>query len=156
VKNQDSMGKTNFFLSTLPFSPRAVLPTWMHVGAPQKKIQKNELNTLFEQNFTTGSYGVGIGCVWCSRKACKIFSSIVQKKRNEKNHFSSQKLPKQQSTSFWSQGILGVMQGAYVLLFFKKKKQKHSLILACAGFYLSFSFLGHFLCFLAKVFWFCS
>jgi hypothetical protein len=26
----------------------------------------------------------------------------------EKNYFSSHKLPKQQSTSFWSQGILGV------------------------------------------------
>jgi hypothetical protein len=30
------MGKRNFFLSTLPFSPWAVLATWMHVEAPQK------------------------------------------------------------------------------------------------------------------------
>jgi hypothetical protein len=36
VKNQDSMGKTNFFHSTLSFSPWAVLSTWLHVGAPQK------------------------------------------------------------------------------------------------------------------------
>jgi hypothetical protein len=28
----------------------------------------------------------------------------------KKNNFSSHKLPKQQSTSFWSQGILGVKQ----------------------------------------------
>jgi hypothetical protein len=35
-----SMGKTNFFHSTLPFSPWAVLATWLHVGAPQK-IQEN-------------------------------------------------------------------------------------------------------------------
>jgi hypothetical protein len=35
-KNQDSMGKTNFFLSTLPFNPWAISATWMHVGAPQK------------------------------------------------------------------------------------------------------------------------
>jgi hypothetical protein len=34
VKNQDSMGKTNFFLGTLPFSPWAVSATWLHVGAP--------------------------------------------------------------------------------------------------------------------------
>jgi hypothetical protein len=34
VKNQDSMGKTNFFLRTLPFSPWAVSATWLHVGAP--------------------------------------------------------------------------------------------------------------------------
>jgi hypothetical protein len=40
VKNQDSMGKTNFFLSTLPFSPRAVLATWLHVGTPQKIQEK--------------------------------------------------------------------------------------------------------------------
>jgi hypothetical protein len=36
VKNQDSMGKTNFFLSTLPFIPWAVLVAWLHVGALQK------------------------------------------------------------------------------------------------------------------------
>jgi hypothetical protein len=36
VKNQASMGKTNFFLSTLPFNPWAILATWLHVGAPQK------------------------------------------------------------------------------------------------------------------------
>jgi hypothetical protein len=30
VKNQDSMGKTNFFISTLPFSPWAVLATRAH------------------------------------------------------------------------------------------------------------------------------
>jgi hypothetical protein len=43
VKNQDSMGKTNFFLSTLPslpFSPWAISATWLHVGAPHK-IQEN-------------------------------------------------------------------------------------------------------------------
>jgi hypothetical protein len=76
VKNQDFMGKRNFFLSTMPFSPWAVLATWLHVGAPQK-IQEIELNTCFQQNFTTGSYGVGIGRAWCSRKACEIFSSLV-------------------------------------------------------------------------------
>jgi hypothetical protein len=34
VKNQDFMGKTNYFLITLPFSPWAVSATWLHVGAP--------------------------------------------------------------------------------------------------------------------------
>jgi hypothetical protein len=70
---------------------------------------KNELNTRFEQNFTTDSYRVGIGRAWCSWKACEICSSLVQKKKNlEFFNFSSHKLPKQQSTSFWSQGILGI------------------------------------------------
>jgi hypothetical protein len=40
VKIQDFMGKTNFFLSTLPFSPWAILPSWLHVGAPQKIQEK--------------------------------------------------------------------------------------------------------------------
>jgi hypothetical protein len=35
------MGKTNFFFSTLPFSPWAVLATWLYEGAPQK-IQKKK------------------------------------------------------------------------------------------------------------------
>jgi hypothetical protein len=34
VKNQDFMGKSNYFLRTLPFSPWVVLATWLHVGAP--------------------------------------------------------------------------------------------------------------------------
>jgi hypothetical protein len=57
-----------------------------------------------------GSYKVGIGRAWCSRKACEICSSFVQKEI-EKKYFSSHKLPKQQSTNFWSQGILGVKEG---------------------------------------------
>jgi hypothetical protein len=73
-----------------------------------RKFMKNELNTCFQQKFATGSYGVGIGPAWCSQKACEICSSLVQKKKLKKIYFSSHKLSKQQSTSFWSQGILGV------------------------------------------------
>jgi hypothetical protein len=39
-ENQDSMGKTNFLLSTLPFSPWAISTTWLHVRAPQKIQEK--------------------------------------------------------------------------------------------------------------------
>jgi hypothetical protein len=73
VKNQDLMGKTNYFLRTLPFSPWAVSATWLLL----KKYMKNELNTCFQQKFATGSYGVGIGRAWCSRKACEICSSLI-------------------------------------------------------------------------------
>jgi hypothetical protein len=69
---------------------------------------KNELNTCFQQKFAMGSYRVGIGHVWCSRKAYEICNSFVQKKKMKKNYFSSHKLRKQQSTNFWFQGILGV------------------------------------------------
>jgi hypothetical protein len=40
VKNQHSMGKKNFFLSNLPFSPWAVSAIWVHIGAPQKIQEK--------------------------------------------------------------------------------------------------------------------
>jgi hypothetical protein len=76
---------------------------------------KNELNTCFQQKVATGSYRVGIGCAWHSRKACEICSSLIQKKKMEKIYFSSHKLPKQQMTSFWSQGILGVKETAVTL-----------------------------------------
>jgi hypothetical protein len=56
---------------------------------------KNERNTRFEQNFTTGSYKVGIGRAWCSQKASEICSLLVQKKKlKKKNYFSSHNLPK--------------------------------------------------------------
>jgi hypothetical protein len=29
------MDKTSYFFGTLPFSPWAVLATWLHLGAPQ-------------------------------------------------------------------------------------------------------------------------
>jgi hypothetical protein len=74
---------------------------------------KNELNTRFQQKFATGSYGVRIGRAWCSGKACEICSSLVQKKKLKKINSSSHKLPKQQSTNFWSQGILGVKRYTY-------------------------------------------
>jgi hypothetical protein len=34
------MGKMNFFLSTLPFGPWAILATWLHAQAPQKIQEK--------------------------------------------------------------------------------------------------------------------
>jgi hypothetical protein len=37
------MGKTNFFLRTLPFSPWAVSATWLHVVAPQENTRKMNL-----------------------------------------------------------------------------------------------------------------
>jgi hypothetical protein len=80
VKTQDPMGKTIFFLSTLPFSPWVVLATGLMLEL-LRKYKKNELNTRFQQNFTMGSYEVGIGRAWFSRKACEICSSLVQKKK---------------------------------------------------------------------------
>jgi hypothetical protein len=41
-------------------------------------------------------------------KLVKYVVHSSKRKNLKKNYFSSQKLSKQQSTSFWSQGILGV------------------------------------------------
>jgi hypothetical protein len=49
-KKQDSIGKTNFFLSTLPFSPWAILATWLHVGAPHKRKRKMSLIHVLNKN----------------------------------------------------------------------------------------------------------
>jgi hypothetical protein len=70
-----------------------------------RKYMKMSLIPIFNKTYTTSSYGVGIGRAWYSRKACEICSSLVQKKKLKKIYFSSHKLPKQQSTSSWSQGI---------------------------------------------------
>jgi hypothetical protein len=44
------MGKTNFFLSTLPFSPWVASATWLHVGAPQKIKEKMSSIHVFNKN----------------------------------------------------------------------------------------------------------
>jgi hypothetical protein len=50
-------GQNKLFFEHPALQPLAVSATWLHVGAPQK-IQ--ELNTHFQQKFTTGSDGIGI------------------------------------------------------------------------------------------------
>jgi hypothetical protein len=44
-------------------------------------------------------------------KLVKYVVHSSKRKKLRKNYFSSHKLPKQQSTSFWSQGILGINPG---------------------------------------------
>jgi hypothetical protein len=109
VKNQDSMGKTNFFVSTLPFNPWAIFATWLHVGVPQK-IQKNWTYNPF---WTKIHHGL-IQSAWYCRKACKICSSHIQKGNFKNIYFSFHRLSKHQTTNFWSQGILGVKHSILV------------------------------------------
>jgi hypothetical protein len=44
-----------------------------------------------------------------------MYFTCPNEEKNEKIFFSSHKLPKQQSTNFWSQGILGVKRLHYTL-----------------------------------------
>jgi hypothetical protein len=43
------MGKTNFFLSTLPFNPWVVLATWFACRSFSKNIRKTNLITIFNK-----------------------------------------------------------------------------------------------------------
>ena len=43
------MGKTNFYFSTLPFSPWVVLATWLHVRTPVR-IQEMNLQPILNKN----------------------------------------------------------------------------------------------------------
>jgi hypothetical protein len=68
----------------------------------KEKVKKSEKPRIYGQNKLFFENP--------AQKACEICSSLIQKKKLKKIYFSSHKLPKQQSTSFWSQGILGVKQ----------------------------------------------
>jgi hypothetical protein len=69
-------------------------------------------------------------------KLVKYVVHSSKRKKKIKKKISSQKLPKQQSTNFWSQGILGVnivlivcfMQGLNMLLYTKAKHQHISIV----------------------------
>jgi hypothetical protein len=75
----------------LPFSPWAVSATWLHVGTQTSPsaYTESELDVL----------GVPDKLVKYVVHLSKILKKI---------YFSSHKLPKLQSTTIWSQGILGV------------------------------------------------
>jgi hypothetical protein len=108
VKNQDSIGKTNIFLSIMAFNPWVISATWLHVGGPQK-YRKNKLNTCFEQNSTMGSYEVGIGRAWCFRKLVKYVVHLSKRKNGKKFIFLHTSYLNNNQPSFWSKGILGLI-----------------------------------------------
>jgi hypothetical protein len=58
VKNQGSMRKTNFLFSILPFNPRALLATWLHVGAFQKINLQPILNKYSPWAYTKSEFDV--------------------------------------------------------------------------------------------------
>jgi hypothetical protein len=61
---------------------------------------------VFNKNSPRAHTELELGVLGVHGKLVKYV--IMQNKKMKKNYFSSHKLPKQQSTSFWSQGILGV------------------------------------------------
>jgi hypothetical protein len=68
---------------------------------------KMSLIPVFNKNLPRAHTESGLDVLGVHEKLVKYVVHL-SKKKLKKIYFSSHKLPKQQSTSFWSQGILGV------------------------------------------------
>jgi hypothetical protein len=108
VKNKDFMGKTNLFLSTLPFRPWTVLATWLQCRSSSKNTRKMTLIPVFNKTSPWTDTELKLEVLGVQRKLVKYVVYSSKRKKLKNIYFSSYKLPKQQSTSFWSQGILGI------------------------------------------------
>jgi hypothetical protein len=63
---------------------------------------------VFNKNSPRAHMESELGVLGVHGKLVKYVVHSSKRKKMKKKYFSSHKLPKQQSTSFWSQGILGV------------------------------------------------
>jgi hypothetical protein len=94
VKNQDFMGKTNFFLSPLPFSPWAVLATWLHVGAPHKIQEKMNLIPVFNKNLLPAHTKSEFDVLGIHRKLVKYVVHLSKRKIERKKKILHTSCPK--------------------------------------------------------------
>jgi hypothetical protein len=65
---------------------------------------------VFNKNLPQAHTESELGMLGVHGKLVKYVVHSSKRKNLKKIYFSSHKLPKQQSTSFWSQGILGVKE----------------------------------------------
>jgi hypothetical protein len=65
---------------------------------------------VFNKNLPQAHTESELGMLGVHGKLVKYVVHSYKRKNLKKIYFSSHKLPKQQSTSFWSQGILGVKE----------------------------------------------
>jgi hypothetical protein len=61
MKIKDYKDKTNLYFGTLPFSPGAILATWMHLGAP-KIYKKLDLQLVLNIKLFPNHIDIRIGC----------------------------------------------------------------------------------------------
>jgi hypothetical protein len=76
-----------------------------------KNIGKMSLIPIFNKTSPRAHTESELDILGVHRKLMKYVVHLSKRKKLKKNDFSSHKLPKQQSTRFWSQGILGVKMG---------------------------------------------
>jgi hypothetical protein len=80
------MGRTNFFLSTMPFSPWAASATWS-----SEKYRKNELNTRFQQtNLPRAHVESELDVLGVHRKLVKYVVHSSKRKKIKKIFFFTQ------------------------------------------------------------------
>jgi hypothetical protein len=108
VKNQDFMGKTNYFFENPALQP---LGSFSHMAACRSSLEntgKMSLIRVFNKNSPWAHTESELDVLRVHGKLMKYVVHSYKRKKLNFFYFSSHKLPKQRSTSFWSQGILGV------------------------------------------------
>jgi hypothetical protein len=103
------MGKTNYFFENPTLQPLGSFSPMVACRSSLENTWKMSLILVFNKNSPRAHTESELGVLGIQRKLVKyvVHSS---KRKNWKKKKTSHKLPKQQSTSFWSQGILGVKQ----------------------------------------------
>jgi hypothetical protein len=121
VKNQDFMGKTNYFFENSALQP---LGSSSHMAACRSSLEnswKMSLILVFNKNSPWAHTELELDVLGVHRKLVKYVVHSSKRKNWKKNKKSSHKLPKQQSTNFWSQGLLGAKCKFYGAWFWKEQ-----------------------------------
>ena len=112
-KIQDFMGERNLFFWSLSISPWAGLATWLHLEAPLENTEKINKYQLSNIELVLTHTLLELGVLGIAEKVL-VPSIILCKKYSKKNFkFTTQGLPKTQSTIIWLIGTLGVKLHAY-------------------------------------------
>jgi hypothetical protein len=80
VKNQDFIGKTNYFLRTLPFSPWAVSATWLTCRSSLENTGKMSLIPVFNKNLPRAHTELELGMLGVHGKLVKYVVHLSKRK----------------------------------------------------------------------------
>jgi hypothetical protein len=103
-------GQNKLFFENPAFQP---LGSFSHMAACRSSFEntwKMSLILVFNKNLPQAHTESELGMLGVHGKLVKYVVHSSKRNNLKKIYFSSHKLPKQQSTSFWSQGILGVKE----------------------------------------------
>jgi hypothetical protein len=101
-------GQNKLFFENPALQP---LGSFSHMAACKSSLEntgKMSLIPVFNKNSPRAHMESELNVLGVHGKLVKYVVHLCKRKNLKKNKTSTHKLPKQQSTSFWSQGILGV------------------------------------------------